>query len=198
MFLKYFFTPYVLLLMKAIFIFGYLVIFSFPFIFIKIKNGEVNEEKIIIFTTFKNIFEDKINYLLYFIYIIISFLYNILNYIIIDKFSANHSAISLIFENLGIFIINIIKKTIEINSHFAIRLVMYIVLIFASFIYNEFLVINICGLANDTKLFLDYKEKEDLFLMNEMNKGIDSIDFLSEDNNNEISESKNKIELSNL
>ena len=198
MFLKYFFTPYVLLLMKAIFIFGYLVIFSFPFIFIKIKNGEVNEEKIIIFTTFKNIFEDKINYLLYFIYIIISFLYNILNYIIIDKFSANHSAISLIFENLGIFIINIIKKTIEINSHFAIRLVMYILLIFASFIYNEFLVINICGLANDTKLFLDYKEKEDLFLMNEMNKRIDSIDFLSEDNNNEISESKNKIELSNL
>ena len=125
-------------------------------------------------------------------------LYNILNYIIIDKFSANHSAISLIFENLGIFIINIIKKTIEINSHFAIRLVMYILLIFASFIYNEFLVINICGLANDTKLFLDYKEKEDLFLMNEMNKRIDSIDFLSEDNNNEISESKNKIELSNL
>ena len=34
--------------------------------------------------------------------------------------------------------------------------------------------------------------------MNEMNKRIDSIDFLSEDNNNEISESKNKIELSNL
>ena len=75
---------------------------------------------------------------------------------------------------------------------------MYILLIFASFIYNEFLVINKCGLANDTKLFLDYKEKEDLFLMNEMNKRIDSIDFLSEDNNNEISESKNKIELSNL
>ena len=34
---------------------------------------------------------------------------------------------------------------------------MYILLNIAAFIYNEFLVINIFGLGNDTKLFLDYK-----------------------------------------
>ena len=42
---------------------------------------------------------------------------------------------------------------------------MYILLIIGSFIFNEFLVINICGLANNTKLFLDYKEKRDLSLI---------------------------------
>ena len=66
--------------MNAIIIFDYYVIFSNPFNFVKNKNK--NEEKVIIFTTFQSIFEDKINYLLYIIYILISFLYNILNYII--------------------------------------------------------------------------------------------------------------------
>ena len=28
-------------------------------------------------------------------------------------------------------------------------------------IYNEFLVVNICGLSKDTKLFLDYKAKKE-------------------------------------
>ena len=46
---------------------------------------------------------------------------------------------------------------------------MYILLILASFIYNEFLVINVCGLANNTKLFLYYKEQKDLSLINDNN-----------------------------
>ncbi len=47
---------------------------------------------------------------------------------------------------------------------------MYILLIIVSCIFNEFLVINICGLANGTKLFLDYKEQADLSLINDENK----------------------------
>ncbi len=46
---------------------------------------------------------------------------------------------------------------------------MYILLLIASFIFNEFLVINICGLANDTQLFLDYKESFDFKLICEIN-----------------------------
>ena len=42
---------------------------------------------------------------------------------------------------------------------------MHILLIIASFIFNEIFVINICGLANGTKLFLDYKEQKDLSLI---------------------------------
>ena len=61
--------------------------------------------------------------------------------------------------------INIIQKSIKIDSIFGIRIVMHILLIIASFIFNEIFVINICGLANGTKLFLDYKEQKDLSLI---------------------------------
>ena len=134
----------------------------------------------LIFSMFKGIFEDKIYILYYSIYLINSFFYNILNFIIIDKFSANHSAISRIFENLGIFIINAIQKDMEFDYHFGVRIIMYILLIIASFIFNEFLVINLCGLANDTKLFLDYKENIDFKLIHQITIN----DDLTDDNNN--------------
>ena len=179
MFLNYYFSPYFLLLMKAIVQFFYLIIFSIPFFFIKFKDE--HGEEMLIFSMFKGIFEDKIYILYYSIYLINSFFYNILNFIIIDKFSANHSAISRIFENLGIFIINAIQKDMEFDYHFGVRIIMYILLIIASFIFNEFLVINLCGLANDTKLFLDYKENIDFKLIHQITIN----DDLTDDNNND-------------
>ena len=188
-FLNYYFTPYFLLLVKAIVQFGYLIIFSFPLIFTKIKlegGGEV-----IIYSMFKDIFKEDIYYLYYFIYLVNSFFYNTLNFIIIDKFSANHSGISRIFENFGVFMINIIQKSIDIDSIFGIRLVMYILLIIVSFIFNEILVINICGLADGTKLFLDYKEQKDLSLI----KDVNSSDLLTDSEKEENKDSNNRIEL---
>ena len=77
---------------------------------------------------------------------------------------------------------------------------MYILLIIASLIFNEFVVINICGLANGTQLFLDYKEQKDLSLINEINSEFNSSEFLSERNSDIITErkSKNKIELTEV
>ena len=161
---------------------------------------------------FGDIFEKKIRILFFIIYLINSFFYNILNYLIIDKFSPTHSAIAYIFENFGIFIINTIicrflkelNEKCEIDYKFGIRLVMYILLIIASFIFNEFLVINICGLANNTKLFLDYREKIELDLINEKDGLIIRNDSISEDNNQEnnrnslVSRSISKIELNEL
>ena len=172
MFLNYYFTPYFLLLVKAIVQFFYLIIFSLPLIFTKIELE--SGDKVIIFSLFKDIFKDNNIYILYYaIYLVNSFFYNILNFIIIDKFCANHSGISRIFENLGIFIINAINSSNKIDYKFGIRIVMYILLIIASFIFNEFFVINICGLANSTQLFLDYKENNDFKLIDEINEGDD-------------------------
>ena len=171
MFLNYYFTPYLLLLVKAIVQFFYLVIFTLPLIFTKIKIE--GGEKLIIFSLVKDIFTDNIYYLYYIIYLINSFVYNIINFIIIDKFSANHSGISRIFENLGIFIINVSSGSIEIDYKLGIRITMYVLLIIASFIFNEFVVINICGLANNTQLFLDYKENYDFRLIGDINSGDD-------------------------
>ena len=171
MFLNYYFTPYFLLLVKAIVQFFYLVIFSLPLIFTKIELE--NKDKIIIFSKFKDIFTNDIYYLYYAIYLANSFVYNIINFIIIDKFSANHSGISRIFENLGIFIINSSNGSIETDFKFGIRIIMYVLLIISSFIFNEFVVINICGLANGTQLFLDYKENNDFKLIDDINNGDD-------------------------
>ena len=67
---------------------------------------------------------------------------------------------------------------------------MYILLIIASFIFNEFVVINIFGLANGT----------DLSLIHEINSEFNSSEFISERNSDIITErkSKNKIELTEV
>ena len=192
MFFKYYYSPYLLLLMKAVIKLFYLIIFSIPLCCVPFKGK-------IIFLMFEDIFKEKINILLYIIYLINSFFSNILNYLIIDKFSPTHSAIAYIFENFGIFIINAALKAFDIDYKFGIRLVMYILLIIASFIFNEFLVINICGLANNTKLFLEYKEKVDLYLIDERDGVIIRNDSISEDNRNSlVSKSESNIELNEL
>ena len=69
MFLKYYFSPYLLLLMKTIFKFFFIVIFSIPFCFIKFKDR-------IIFTMFSDIFRDRIFYIiLYYLFIYLLFLH---------------------------------------------------------------------------------------------------------------------------
>ena len=71
-----------------------------------------------------------------------------------------------IFEYIGIFIIGYIirkeKEEIEKIYLIIIKIIIFILLIFASFIFNEYLVINICGLAKKTKLFLDYEAGSEL------------------------------------
>lgn len=117
-----------------------------------------------------NIFKEyKIAILLYIIYLISSFFYNIFNLLIIDKFSPASTAIAFMSENLADFIIetvrNKIKNKIDIDYKFWIRFAMFILLIISSCIFNEFWVIDLCGLANGTKLFLDYKEQKDIYLI---------------------------------
>ena len=203
MFLKYYYSPYLLQLMKAIIKLFFIFIFSLPLIFIKI-NG------IIIFSLFKDIFKKYIleNIFRYIIYLINHFFYNILNYLIIDKFSPAHTVIAYIFEYFAIFLINTTTtktgEKIIVDYKFGVRLVMYILLIIASLIFNEFVVINVCGLANNTKLFLDYKEKNDLNLIGELNNEITPDDLISEDNieennrNSAVGKKENNIELTEL
>ena len=61
---------------------------------------------------------------------------------------------------------DIIKNSISLDR--SLRMAMYLFLLIIACISNEFLVVNICGLSKDTKLFLDYKEKEDQFLLRDI------------------------------
>ena len=194
-FLKYFITPYFLLLSKAIIQFLFLIIFSIPLCFVKFRL-ENNPEQTI-FEMIDDIFDkNKLFILYYIIYLINSFFYNILNYLIIDKFFSTHTAIAKIFENFGILLINIIVGSLR--TYLAVRIIMYILLILASFIYNEFLVINVCGLANNTQLFLDYKEKKEkneLSLIKDNNVNEHLTEVINEQGESINSEHENNIEL---
>ena len=199
-FLKYFITPYFLLLSKAILQFFCSILFSIPLFFVKfkiVKDGKMQEE--LIFSMIDDIFfEKKIYILLYIVYLINSFFYNILNYLIIDKFFPTHTAIARIFENFGILLINIISNSLK--NYIPLRIIMYILLLFAAFIYNEFFVINICGLANGTKLFLDYKEKNEFSFISETNTNEHLIKIVDDQDSININEQEhdNSIELANL
>ena len=160
LFLYYYLSTFSLLVNKSIFHFFYLIIFSLPFIFIKLddKNGESK----IVFYMIHDIFRDKIYYLIVIGYTISSFFFNNLCFKIIDEFSPNHFVISRIFEYFGIFIIDLITNGLDSELYLIIRIIMFILLILSSFIYNEFLVINICDLAKNTKLFLDYEANNEI------------------------------------
>ena len=164
------FTVYSLLLNKAIIQFIFSIFFSIPFIFIKVKDEKDNERSI--FVMIGEMFDNKINILKYCLYTIICFFYNVFLWQIIDKFSPNHFWLAQIFEGLGLLIVSLIKDSVSLDSY--LRLAMYILLLIIASIYNEFLVVNICGLSQDTKLFLDFKEEEDLFLANNSKEDINS------------------------
>ena len=137
-----------------------MIIFSFPFIFIELKDEKGESESI--FSMIVNIFDEKKYILIVIGYSINSFFYNISTFLIIDIFSPNHFIIAKIFENFGIFLINLVMYRADSEDNLIIRIIMYILIILSSFIFNEFIIINICGLAKYTKLFLDYEANNEI------------------------------------
>ena len=164
--LLYYLHPFKILFKKAIFQFFYNIIFSFPFIFIKLRDKD--EEKEILFPMIGRFFEDKINILIAFIYAGISFIYNGTIFKIIDEFSPNHFAIARVIENFGTLILNIILEGADSQKNLILNLIIYILLIFAALVYNEFLIINICGLSKYTKYFLDFEAENEISMIGEI------------------------------
>ena len=160
LFLFNFVSTYFLLFCKSIFHFIFLIIFSSPFISKEI--GNKNGEPRIIFSMIGEIFDDKKYYFIVIGYTIISFFYNNLCFKIIEYFSPNHFTISRLLENVGIFVIDLIMNGVVSTGDLVVKTIMYIILIIAALIYNEFLVINVCELGKNTKLFLDCEAEDEL------------------------------------
>ena len=131
-----------------------------------------------------DIIEEKINIFIFILYTIVSFFYNNLLFKIIDLFSPNHYAVSRVFEAFGLFIIDVIISGVYNIGDLVIKIVVFILLILSTFIYNEFLVINIYDLAKNTKLFLDYEESRENLSLNETKLNIEL--QLDVDGENEI------------
>ena len=164
------FSPYSILSNRAIIQFILSIIFSIPFIFIKVNDKE-NQKKVI-YEMIGDIFNDKINILYFLLLAVFNFFNNLFLWKIIDIFSPNHYCIAQLSELFGVLIINLIKDISYVDGYFILRIIMYILLILIAFIYNEFLVINICGLGKETQTFLNIKEKTDKMLVEYNEDGI--------------------------
>ena len=126
--------------------------------------------------------------------IILSFFKNIFLWVIIDKFSPNHIPLVMTFDEIVSFIISLIKDGKIDNSNILgfdlyIRLFLYIILIFGVLIHNEIIVINICGLASDTKYFLNLKLKNEILYSDadepEILQKFETFDELEDKNKND-------------
>ena len=74
----------------------------------------------------------------------------------------SHFAIASILESFGSLLSGlIIFRNVEIKDFF-IRFVIYFILIIASLIHNEFMVINCWGLELHTKLYLEKMAEKDI------------------------------------
>ena len=154
-------SPYLYLLYRGILVNILAILYSFVFIFVKIPDG--NGIKSCIFLRYWKVFENKKNILFNIFSFFVMHLYNLNIYLIIDKFSPIHYAVGNIIENFDSTIILMIYRELEVKEFF-IKFSLYLVLIFASLIYNEFIVLNFCGFQKNTNLFLQKKEIEDLEL----------------------------------
>ena len=126
---------------------------------------------VLLIITNKDIFSQMILYFLETKYIlliigniIISFLDKLFYWLIIDRFNPNYAPLAIILEELCYYIdIKIIhSENFEImgwDEYF--RLFLYIILFVGVMIHNEIIIINICGLASETKYFLDLKVKNE-------------------------------------
>ena len=169
-----FISIYTLLLYRAIFGTIFMIIFSIPFIFVKVTdtsnpNNPVTE---IIFNRILKLFEDLNAYRII-LFTITNLFYNIFIWLIIDKFSPSHYSISIILESFGTLIRLWITEP-EKTDLPVLRMFIFFILIFASFIHTELIVINYCDLQKNTKLFLDEIEKSEFTNIDDIKNGRNS------------------------
>ena len=84
-------------------------------------------------------------------------------YLIIEKFSPIHYAIATILDNFVSLLISLIYGQVKVGEFF-IKLLIFLILILAALIYNEFVVLNFCGFQKYTHLFLLREADKDLEL----------------------------------
>ena len=175
-------SPYTYLLYRGIFVNFFSLLYSLVFIFVEVPDEKGN--KSCVFSRFWKVYDNKKNILLYIIFFFFKYLYSLNIFLIIDKFSPIHYAVACIFGNFGSLLISIIYKHIEVGEFF-IKFTLFFILILASFIYIEFIVLNFCGFQKYTHLFLLKKADEDLEQINSNNN---ENDIFSDDENNKNEE----------
>ena len=179
-------SPYTLLLLIGIY--KNILMFIFLVLFIPI-----------VLSLDDNFFNDMKNYdyikiIILFGKIIFHFLRGLFNWILVDRFSPSHLALSLILEFISY---NITLMAFGFASQIdivqiSIRLILYLILFLAAMFHNEIFIITKCGLGDNTLLFLEERLKEEKLLSDlnadreELKRYDTMVELeLTEENNNE-------------
>lgn len=152
-------SPYNLLLYRGILVNILALLYSIVFIFVEIPDEK--GKKSCLFSRFWKVYENKLNILFYLILALFEYLENLNIFFIIDKFSLIHFAVASIIEYFGLLILAMIYKESGV-AEFLIKFLIYFILIVTALIYNEFIILNFCGLEKYTKLFLQTEAKKEV------------------------------------
>ena len=177
--IKDFLSPYSILMIKAIYEFILLIFIFIPFIFIKINDKNF-------FSYSYNKIKGLQNFVLTLIFL--NFLYNVFLWIIIDKFSADHVSMVMLIDGLTQTIIGIISGGNKNFSEKITKIILHLILLVGALIHNEIIILNFCGLNENTAKAFKEKEKLDNQLLISLD---DSISEIDEEKNEKI-----EIELS--
>ena len=167
------------------------MIFSIPFIFIKMSEKYVDNTSI--FAGFSEYLTGiKILYII--LLFICDFLYDMDLLLIIDKFSPSHLTLSYILESLSNTVYQLINyplrgKVISWTMYY--NFILYIVLLFGAMIHNEIFIINICGLNLKTQLFLNQDFKAEFSNLDSQKEDNDEEEEDDDEEKNE--ENKDKL-----
>jgi hypothetical protein len=169
-----FLSPYSLLLYKGIYELVILLLSSIPFFLIK-------RDDAIIFSKLVLLINSPIKVLLFFILMILNFIYTLFIWTIIDRFSPNDYALTMIFEGIFDKILILVKGIKFEKKLFILSIIIYLILIITICIHSEIIIINACGLDKYTKKIIGKKGDEDYELSFKTERAT-SIDSFNEEN----------------
>ena len=135
------------------------LMYSIIFIFVKIHDE--SGEKSCVFTRFWKVYDNKLNILFYFIEFFIHYLHQLNIFLIIDKISIIHFVVGSILEYLAALLISTIFDGFDTKEFFT-KIPVYLIIFVSALIYNEFIILNFCGLQKYTKLFLQKIAKHEI------------------------------------
>ena len=161
-----FLSIYSLLIRKAIFNAILVIILSILLIIIKIE----------LFPELLTILNESNSILLCLAYFFFIFIANVFKWYVIDRFSPSHLPIAFLIEDFSYFIAFLIQKSEQMKSaniaDLTTRIIIFIILFLGVLMHNEIVIINLCGLNQSTKLYLDKKVIEEDLLSNSENNDI--------------------------
>ena len=152
-----FLSPYSIILYKGVYETILLIIFSIPFFFIKIENKNIFNIFIRRLNTFKKI-------LIIFLLTAVNFSYNVFIWMINDRFSPNDLAMIMVLQGLvtKIYLLIFEYQKFKEDLFESIYLIsIYFILIISASIHSEIIIINSCGLSENTKKNINIKSEID-------------------------------------